>query len=118
METVTIGATVIGKLARRDEQHRPVALRARELCRDKSKCGGPIAPGGRDDLVQGAICQASLREMRIDFRKAEGEDPRCAGQALHSRQQTAQLLHDLGAASIAIRGWVIGWLHDATRVGP
>ena len=55
--------------------------------------------GLRRDLVQRADREAAVRQVRVDRVETERQHARGAADALHARQQAAQLLDDGGAVS-------------------
>lgn len=98
MQPASIGTAAAGPAARRgDEKHGSLRRHAAEQGDEKAEGSGPIALGGRHDLVQGAADEPALRQAAVERGNAETERPHLPSPAFHARQQAAQGADELGA---------------------
>lgn len=114
IEPVTVGTAVIGKPPQRgNEQHRSTPRHATEEGRDEAEGSGCIADSLRHNFVQGSESKTGLWKTGIESIKAKGEDPPITSEAFQSRQQTPQIIEDLGVILIPFECHGPGRLHEA-----
>jgi len=100
-EAVAMRTTVIGERAGRgdEQQWSRCGMKPREQRDEKAERGGRVAMLLRRDLMQGAGCEAAVRQMRVERVETERKNVCRAADALQARQQAAQRVDDRGAVS-------------------